>query len=206
MSFVRLLCAAIVGGLVVFVWGYIAHTMLPTSHAGMRPLPDEDAMIEVMQGSLKERAVYPFPWLSPDHPTPEEMAKWEEAYKLGPRGLIVFDPTGDAAMSPKALGTEFLSSAIAALIAAIIAGSMRATFYGRVIMIACMGVFSWLVIDVSYWNWYRFSDGVTMTGLIDSGVGWLLAGIPIAAITGSRSGCGCGPECGCGPGCGCAKS
>ncbi len=206
MSLWRMILAGLIGGVVVFLWSFVSHTQLPTAHAGMKPIPDEDAMLEVLQGALKDHAAYVFPGMPFDHPTQEEQEKWAAAYKAGPRGMIIFDPTGDAAMSPKMLGTEFISGVIAAMVAAIISSAMYAGYFARVLMIMLMGVFAWLAIDVSYWSWHRIPDGMTMTGLIDQGAGWLFAGFPIAAIAKPRISCNCGPECGCGPGCQCGKA
>jgi len=201
MSLGRLILGAIVGGVIVFVWGYLVHAVLPIGEAGFKPLPNEGAMVQMLGDALKDHAAYRFPGLPSDHPTQADMDQWEAAYKAGPRGIIIFDPTGDIAMSPKMLGIEFASGAIAALIASIIASAMCGTYYGRVIMIALMGVFGWLAIDVSYWNWDRFPDAMTLVTLLEQGAGWLLAGFAIAAIVKCRC---CGPGCGCGPECGCA--
>jgi hypothetical protein len=43
-----------------------------------------------------------------------------------------------------------------------------------------MGLFSWLVISVPYWNWYRFPLALTEGVLIEQVVGWFLGGLAIA--------------------------
>jgi hypothetical protein len=52
----------------------------------------------------------------------------------------------------------------------------------RVLLVALMGLFGFVSISISYWNWYGFPTDFTVAEAITEVVGWLLAGLVMAAI------------------------
>jgi len=71
----------------------------------------------------------------------------------------------------------------AALIAAFLlaqAASSLPGFLPRVLAVASLGLFSWLDIHASYWNWYGFPANFSLAALTDGLIGWALAGAVIA--------------------------
>jgi len=187
MTFVRVLIASLLGAVVVFAWGAVSHMALPIGDMGVKPLPSEAVVLGSIKRAVPERGAYLFPSPPRDEGmSAEEMAeateRWKEAYAAGPRGMLIFDPSGDDPMSPRMLGIEFLGGLMAAFVASMLCVGLRAPYVVRVLAIGALGVFAWLAIDVSYWNWYRFPDEFALMGLIDQAAGWLLAGVPIAAI------------------------
>ena len=196
MSFVRVLSAALVGGVVVFGWGYTSHEVLGTSKMAFDDMPtaSERAVVDAMQGAVQEHSAFLFP-MPPDEMLSKE--QWEAhlaIYEQGPRGMVIFDPTTMSGSFSKLLGTEFLSGTIAALMAAIVASCVCGGYWGRVATVFLMGLFAWVSIDLSYWNWYRFPDGFALAGLVDQGVGWLMAGLCMAGIARPRC-CASGACC-----------
>lgn len=186
MSASRIILAAIVGGLVVFCWGAVSHMVLPFGEMGIKNLPGEEVLVAAMKASMTERGFYLFPGMEQrgKDMTEAEQKAWEEKYRRGPRGVVVFDPSGSEAMSATMLGAEFASNAFSALILAIVLAHTRAGRGKRVLLATALGIFAWASIDVSYWNWYRFPDLFACSALIDQGIGWLLGGAAIALILG----------------------
>ncbi len=181
MHLLRVLLAALVGAVIVFTWGAVAHMALKIGENATQSLPNADALVPQLQTSMNERSVYFFPPEEGD--TKEAMEAWKAKYEAGPRGIIVYDPTPDIApMSPTMLGTEFATNFIGALIAAIILSMLCGPLILRGILIGLMGVFAVMAIDLSYWNWYRFPMEFVTASLIEQSVGWVLAGLAMAAI------------------------
>ncbi len=89
-------------------------------------------------------------------------------------------------MMPRQLAVELLSDILAAALAAWIIGHTAVPFGRRVLMVTCLGVFAWLAISVSFWNWYGFPAAWAMAELIDQVGGWLAGGLVIAAIYRSK--------------------
>lgn len=178
MSLGRVLVAAIVGGILAFGWGAFSHMVLPLGEVGVKNLPAEQAIFDVTRGAIQERGFYFFPGMAEG----ESQEAWAAKYKAGPRGVLVYDPTGGEAMDAKMMGIEVASSALASLMAAIVLCCVCASYLGRVMIVAAMGVFGWAAIDVSYWNWYRFPTDFMLAQLADQALGWFVAGLGIAAI------------------------
>ena len=179
----KILIGGIVGGVVLFIWGFVSHVVLPLGEIGFNTIPDDKLLISVMQNSVRESGLYVFPGYDMSRKmTPEEMKTWEEKYKAGPTGLLVYRSEGGEVMSPKQLFTQFVSVLLAALVAAFLLSLTAASFRKQVIFVTLLGLFSWLTISVPYWNWYGFPADFTTAGLIDGVVGWFLAGLAMAAV------------------------
>ncbi|HEY7215873.1 MAG TPA: hypothetical protein VIC28_14695 [Thermoanaerobaculia bacterium] len=168
----RIAIAAIVGGLIVFVWSAISHMLLPLGEMGISTLPNEAAVLETLKTSIPQSGLYFFP--TPTDPS--------AANPAGPAGIMVFHPEGGMDMSPKRLGNELLSNVLAALVAAWIASLLAAAYGRRVLAIALLGLFGWLSLIVSYWIWYGYPAAYILGEGINEVVGWFLAGLAIAKI------------------------
>lgn len=188
MSLIRVLLAAIVGGAVVFGWGAVSHMFLGIGEMGIGSLPEEEMLVPVFEAAVTERSFLMFPAMPDDTTDEAAMKSWEERYLAGPRGALVFEPAGNQLSYGLLMGTEYVSTALAALVAALVLAFVRAGYVGRVLLVTLMGVFAWLSVDVSFWNWYRLPTGMAISGLIDQGAGWLLGGLVIAAIAPKRAG------------------
>jgi hypothetical protein len=168
----RIAIAAIVGGIVFFVWSAVSHMLLPIGEMGFSTLPNEAAVLESLKTSIPESGLYIFP--TPTDPS--------AANPAGPAGIMVFHPSGGMDMSPGRLGNELFSNVLAAAIAAFVASLMAASYGRRVLAIALLGLFGWLSLIVSYWIWYGFPTAYILGEGINEVVGWFLAGLVIAKI------------------------
>lgn len=178
----RILIAALVGGIVVFVWSSIAHILLPLGEMGLSTIPNEGPVLEALRSSIQKDGLYFFPGMEMGKkPTPEEQKAWEAKILAGPTGILVYNTKGEA-MSPRQLGGEFLSNVLAAAVAAFIASLLAAAYARRVLAIALLGLFGWLSLLVSYWLWYGFPSSYILGEGITEVVGWFLAGLAIAKI------------------------
>jgi hypothetical protein len=72
-------------------------------------------------------------------------------------------------------------------VAAFILFNLAGTFTARVAAVGLLGLFEWLDINVSYWNWYKFPTAYTLAALVEQLVGWTLAGLVMALILRGRS-------------------
>jgi hypothetical protein len=178
----KILVAGLVGGLIVFAWGALAHVVLPLGTAGLRTIKGEDPVLSAMRTSMSEPGMYFFPGEGWTADAPEEVQNMrnEKAAK-GPAGLIVYQVHEDQRFGPM-LGKQFLSDVAAAIVAAFVLWHVAANHgYGRRVLLSCLlGVFAWLTISVPYWNWYKFDPSFTAAALVEDAVGWLIAGLWLA--------------------------
>ena len=182
MKFARILLAAIVGGIIMFMWGFCVHELLPIGKAGIKSLPAETTLLPAMKDAIHEPGFYFFPGMEAKL-SADEWKAYVEKYKTSPAGILIYKPVGGEKNMPKLLGFELGSNIAAAFFAAtliaVTGGARRGIPVGLF-----MGLFAWLSIDVSYWNWYNFTTPVLLSSLLEQTVGWLAAGIAMSFIVG----------------------
>ena len=184
----RILIAGIAGGIVMFLWGAVSHTALPVGEMGLKPAPNEQALIAAMQSSIREPGLYFIPGRDMDREmTAEEQTAWAEKVEQGPNALVLYHPAGRPMMSMRQFAVELGSNIAAALLVGLLMTWTAAGFGKRVIMAALIGLTGWLSINVSHWNWYGFPAAFEIAELIDQFAGWLLSGLVIAFILRNRT-------------------
>jgi hypothetical protein len=180
----RILIAGLIGGIALFVWGVLAHVVLPIGEMGMKVANHQDAAMTALQSSADKGAgVYMIPGIAPEMWQDETaMNAFVTQYKDAPSAFVVYDPTPNPNLQSMggALTKQFINDVLMGLIAAWILGLAAVSFGTRVMMGAALGVLAWLSTSVPYWNWYRFPMDFTLGALLDSGVGLFVASIPIA--------------------------
>lgn len=182
----RLLIASILAGIVMFAWGAVSHMVLGLGSSDMKAIPNEAEVTAMLKSKLSEPGFYFLPGADMKQLTEEEMAAFTAKHKEGPNAVLIYQPTGDDVMSPKQLGTEFASNVVGAFFAGLLLTLAAVGFSRGVIITTLLGLISWLSINVSYWNWYRFTTGFTRDELIEQVVGWFLSGIVLAFILRKR--------------------
>jgi len=178
----KFLLPGIVGGVVYFLWSFVSHMATPIGTMGVRTVDtNEDAVIGTLKGNIQEPGFYMLPGSGMlNNPTAAQRSAIEAKYNAGPTAIVVYNPTGAPMMSGGQLLRQFLFTLFSALIAAAIVSATAASLTNRALMVAMMGVFSWLMISLPQWNWYRFPAAFVLGVGIDNIVGWLIAGFAIA--------------------------
>lgn len=179
----RIVTAGLIGGLVMFLWGVVAHMVLPLGDVGMRlPVAENAVLAALPQGLGDQPGVYLLPSLDPakiDDPT---VVKAYSAKSIAsPYAFVIYQPHGTdpMAMGPQ-IGVQWGTDTLAALALAFVMGLAGLSFGRRLGIAAAAAVFSWLSLLLPYWNWYRFPLDFTLAALLEQVVGWLLAGTAIA--------------------------
>lgn len=181
----KLVVAALVGGLIVFAWGAIAHMATPLGMAGMSFLPDEGATIEGLRVSVPKTGMYIFPTEGMTSKDEAQKKAWTEKIRRGPSGLLLYRAEGMEPMSPRLLVVEFTTNVLAAFVAALVV-SMIAGYSRRVLAVLLLALFGFCSLSLSYWNWYGFPTTYIGAELLTEAIGWLLAGLAIARLAPGR--------------------
>lgn len=183
----RVIIAAILGGIVMFMWGAVSHMFLGIEASTVKVTPNEAAVVSALKANITEPGFYIMPGLDMRRtPTEEQQAAWMQKYAEGPTAILVYNPTGAAAFTPMQFGVELGSNIFAALLAAIILGLAGVGFVRGFIIAVLIGVIGWASINISYWDWYRFPTNFVIWELIDQVAGWLLSGLVLAFIMRKR--------------------
>jgi hypothetical protein len=172
----KILLAALLGGLAMFIWSFVVHSVLPIGEAGISTLPNEEIVLKSLKENIPEKGFYFFPGMIEG--TDEDT--WMEKYKAGPVGIMMIHPAGREPMMPSQLLLELLSDIIVLIIAGFLlskALDKLPSFGSRVFFILLIGVIPFLVADFSYWNWYGFPAVYSLGQLTDQVIGFFLAGL-----------------------------
>jgi hypothetical protein len=180
----KVLLAGILGGVIAFIWSAIVHMCPVTGHLGLSVMYEkEDAVMAALKSNLQQPGLYFFPGMDMTKKmTKEQMDAWTAKYKAGPAGLLLLHPNGGEPMEPKQLVIEFLSTVLCGLIAASILSVTVGSLLCRAAMVAMIGLFGWLAISISQWNWYGYPFSFIALDAIDQVIGWLLAGFLMAKM------------------------
>jgi hypothetical protein len=183
----RVLVGGLVGGIVFFLWGFVSHVVLPVGQMGIRSLPNEEPVLAAMREQIREPGLYFFPGMDMSRKLSDaEQKAWEEKYRTGPYGILVYHPNGEQPMSGRQLGTQFGTDVVCALLIALLVSMTAVGYAGRVAASVLTGVFAWVSISVPHWNWYGFPTAFALGEGIDAIVACLLGGLVIAWIVKGR--------------------
>jgi hypothetical protein len=192
----KLVVTGILAGVLVFFWSFFAHSVLGISESAMKTIPNEPAVIGAISTSISESGFYFFPGSSmeaqkaPKDQQAAAVQKADNEYKTLPHGiLIVRQPDGSALPFARLLISELITDIICGLLVAVLL-SMAATSLSstasKVLFTAVIGLFASISIDASYWIWYDFPGRYLVGSIVESTIGWALAGFLIALLTRRR--------------------
>jgi hypothetical protein len=185
----RVLLAGLLGGIAMFVWSSVAHTVLPLGRTGVQEIPNEQGVLTAMQTQLGAKSgLYAFPGLGlgPNPTRAQEnaaMPEYEKKLASSPSGLLIYHPPGASGFTPGKLGTEFVTELIEALfVAFLLAQTTLGSFLSRVGFVTLIGITAAITTNIPYWNWYGFPSTYTTAYMTIEIVGYVVAGLVVAAI------------------------
>jgi hypothetical protein len=181
----KLLLAAILGGIVTFMWYGLSWMALPLHKSTVHNLPNGDAVIAALAAQPPASGVYAFPM--PDHDAPEAeqdalKARWAKG-NIVP--FIVWQREGRTFMDPGVMVRGLLLEILNALLVALLLSQALPALPGygqRVIFVVLCGLFAATVTHLTYWNWMAFPLNYSLVMVLDVVVAWLLGGLVIAKI------------------------
>ncbi|MEY2543705.1 MAG: hypothetical protein QOE81_1166, partial [Verrucomicrobiota bacterium] len=185
--------AGILGGVVMFVWNFVAHDLLPLGEMGVRVLPNEDAVTSALQTNLADNSgfyIFPSGGLTPGASGEQKQAamkKAEEQMAAGAAGVLIYRPKRIFNF-PKRLIIQFATDVAEALIAVfLLAQTGIRGFGGKVGFVLTAGILAAITTNVPYANWYGFPKDFTLGQMITQMIGFLLVGIVAALMLRQRS-------------------
>jgi hypothetical protein len=184
----RFFLAGILGGIAMFIWTTLAHTVLPLGEIGVREMRGEPAIVDALSANLgKGEGLYLFPGLGiGQHPTreakQEAMKHMGEKLANGPSGFLVYHPKRPLNL-PRLLGVEFVTELAEAFLIVFLLTQTRLTTFGtRVGFVIVAGILAAIVTNVPYWNWYGFPKQYTASYMFIEIVGFFIVGLVSALI------------------------
>jgi hypothetical protein len=174
----RIGIAAIVGGVVLFIWAFISRYYVPWHKMGT--LPDQGAVTAVLGDTATDSGVYMFPREGePAAEEPEEAADGAE-----PAGLLVYKAQGAAPMVLQHIVGLVLEVLVAAVVAGLLTMAAPALpgFASRLGFVMLIGVLTIVGTNLMNWNYMHYPFRFTLEVAADGLVGALLLGVVLAII------------------------
>ena len=138
----RLITGGIVGGIALFMWGFVSWVVLTWHFDTVRHDSSVMAVVEDIEDNLQETGVYYFPPMTTMRPDETEMEAYTALHKNSPSGMIFYNAEHLDPMSPSRLFVGFLVDVGAALFATlllIVALPSLPKYWGRVVYVAALG-------------------------------------------------------------------
>ncbi len=180
----KIIVGGLAGGIIMFIWGWAAWSIFSVHAGSMLNIPNEDAVVTAMSVNMDKKAIYVFPGL-PTASDQASMDDYTQKMQQGPVGMIVYDPQGS---DPMAMN-QFIGGIIIAVILACMAAwflsrstAAASSYIARVAYCGMLGVFISIAAYIVNWNWMGYSFEYTSAWIIDTVIGWVLAGLGIGAI------------------------
>lgn len=187
----RIVVAAIVGTIVVFVWGGLAWMALGVWDEDVRNLRPADAVMTAIAETIDEPGAYVFP-PEPEVEDPNDAAAmeaataaWMEKVGTGPAGVLLVHPKGiKGSMQGMFIGGLALEFAGALLLAILLSTAARAGcgFGGRLAIGAAAIGFAIVSAVLVPSNFSSHPSGWVRAMAGDLAVGWGLALVVMASI------------------------
>jgi len=189
----RAFVAAILGGITMFIWSFLAHDLLPLGETGMREFKDEAAMLDALKTNLGDaHGLYHFPGhkAGPNATRQEKsdaMKRTMEKAASGPSGVLLYHSTREFSFG-KLLGIEFATELLEAmLVVFLLTQTGIESFSGRIGFVFVAGILAAITTNIPYWNWYGFPSNYTAAYMSIEIIGFLCVGLVAALLLKNKS-------------------
>ncbi|MHC5023293.1 MAG: hypothetical protein ACYTGG_05205 [Planctomycetota bacterium] len=191
----RIILGAVLGGIALFMWGFMYWVVLSPMLLPHQPVTDAAALTAAMQTSLPETGVY---WMPPkpvhgadvDAATKDRLDQaWMDQHKAGPVSFIIHNVEGKDTEDMMTLARGLVIDIIAALFASILLLSACKgwSYAGRLSFMVGIGLVICAVVHLVNWNFMYAPTDYTIFLIADSMGGWFVAGIVVAAVVKRRA-------------------
>lgn len=178
----KLLLGAVLGGLVLFVWGFVSHALLGWYDPHLRSFTNQTEVEEAVVSGVSGSGIYLLPNLTPAEqslPKAERAAAEAAVMERMQRGPMLFAVVrvGPGASFPTLLIVQFLIGLLAAAVATWLLLQTRIPGYGgRIAFVTAIGLVLVLWAKLPNWLWWSFPTGFTLVESLDALIGFALLG------------------------------
>ena len=170
------LLLSVLAGMVLFVWGFISWAVLPWHNMVSNKFTNEAAVSQVLKENSPQQGVYFLPFSEKDH---------------GPNQVGAFVnvlPQGTDMNIGKHMATAVITQILGAfLVLMLLSQTSGLNYWGKAGFVALVGLIIGFVGHVPYWNWFGFSTSYILVTILDTAIGWTLAGLAVAKFAYERS-------------------
>jgi hypothetical protein len=169
------LLVAGLGGVVLFFWGFISWAVLPWHDRVANKFSDEATVSQALKANAPVQGIYYLPFAEEDHKAGEVAA------------FVNVLPQGFDMNMGKLMGIALIMQILSAsLVFWLLRQTRGLSYLGKLGFVAVVGLTIGFVSHGPYWNWFGFPASYTIVMILDSMIGWTLAGLVLAKFTEER--------------------
>ena len=182
----KLVLAVLLGGIVLFLWGFISHEALPLYKNSLVKFTDESAVTQAIVANAPAPGVYFMPYVPQEAKgmsSDEFKTAQQSAMEKLQHGPFVFAAVrlGDMGAVPVYFLVQFVTDMLTALFLALVLMKVQGqSYWNRVMTCVWIALAAFTVKSLPMWNWYSFSGAFTFAELVDLLGRMFFAGLVIA--------------------------
>lgn len=166
---------AVIGGIIVFVWGMISWGLLPWHRMAMNHFSSPNKVAEVVQSNTMEDGAYVYCCNMHPHDC--------KSHGAGPFIFAIVKKEGMNMKGAQLLVKGLIINIIAAFFVTwMLFRSKAQPYWHKVGFFVLAALFAAFATHFPAWNWMGFPAGYTFVALIDLVIAWFLAGLAVAKI------------------------
>lgn len=181
----KTLLAAVLGGVIVFAWGAVSWMVLGWHAPTIQAFANEDQVAQVLVDNAPVSGIYLLP---KPQPTQVAVPPAEAApAQAGPFAFVAYAREGVDPQMTMPMAYAVAASILAALLIAwLVRAAEGLGYFQRVLFIATVGIVIAIAGRLPNWIWWHFSTEFMLVDLADVVIGWTLAALVMAALTGEE--------------------
>ena len=171
----RVILAGILGGIALFIWGYISWMVLPWHNTSLHRWANEQVVSDAINANSPMSGVY----ISPMKYDTNATSSNAEA------PMIFVSITRNGMQSPMwvpALVTLFAEIVAACIVAWMLFRTSNLGFFSCVSFVTVFGIAAGIVSHIPYMTWFGFGYYFTAVQIADLVIGWYFAGVLMALV------------------------
>lgn len=178
----RFFLGSLLGGVGLFLGGFVFWALLPLSFYVMNAMPQEKTVISTLQTHIPKSGTYVYPM---PHETDGKVAEniFIAKHKTGPLVMMFYRKEGldpmQASVFLLGFGQQFFSALLMALLLLFALPQLH-TFEKRYLFIVLAGIFASVWVDLSAPIWFHQPWGYHLFNTLSRIGSWILAAIPMA--------------------------
>lgn len=177
--------AAVVGGLIAFIWSMFSWMALPWHQQCLNKFTYENDVASAISDNAPVAGMYVLPnmFVYKDGANSEGMQSAAQRMENGPFMFAAVQPTGMGRMTMKPFVVSLIYHFLGAVVVVwMLLQTKGLSFKSKVGFTTLFGLGVGILGVLPDWNWWGFSPAYVATYMVDLVVAWFLAGLGIAKV------------------------
>jgi len=163
-----LIKGALLGGILLFVWGNVSWLMLPWHDMTLHAFSDENAVLTALQANAPSSGIYTYPG-----PKTTSAA-------AGPRAFLAYCTGASASMAPSIIAYFLLQVLVGLLVTALLLRTRGLSYWGKVGFVTLAAFTASVVCFGPFSIWWHFATDFQLVEIADVTISGFLLGLVLA--------------------------